>query len=159
LGNYSGFTGYYNPFTGEAQVNTTIPEFLQPFIACHEVGHQLGYAREVEANFVGYLAGANAENVLLQYSTYLDLFTYANRNLYFADSTEAIQFQKSLVPLVKQDFKTWAAFNKRHRSFMQPLFSFVYDKFLRSNRQPAGILSYDEVTGFLINYYKKYGKI
>ena len=27
LGNYAGFTGYYNPFTGEAQVNTTVPKF------------------------------------------------------------------------------------------------------------------------------------
>jgi hypothetical protein len=33
LGNYVGFTGYYNPFTGEAQVNTTVPRFLQPYIA------------------------------------------------------------------------------------------------------------------------------
>jgi len=27
-GNYLGFLGYYNPFTGEAQVNTTIPRFF-----------------------------------------------------------------------------------------------------------------------------------
>src|SRR5205085_10346644 len=26
LGNYLGFTGYYNPFSGEAQLNTTIPK-------------------------------------------------------------------------------------------------------------------------------------
>ncbi|RYD69665.1 MAG: DUF3810 family protein, partial [Sphingobacteriales bacterium] len=31
LGNYLGFTGYYNPFSGEAQVNTTVPLFVQPF--------------------------------------------------------------------------------------------------------------------------------
>src|SRR6185369_4384473 len=30
-GDYLGFTGYYNPFTGEAQVNTTVPVFVQPF--------------------------------------------------------------------------------------------------------------------------------
>ena len=34
LGNYLGFTGYYNPFTGEAQVNTTVPEFILPFTTC-----------------------------------------------------------------------------------------------------------------------------
>ena len=31
-GNYLGFQGYYNPFSGEAQVNTTIPRFLEPFV-------------------------------------------------------------------------------------------------------------------------------
>ncbi|MBC7866616.1 MAG: DUF3810 family protein, partial [Gloeobacteraceae cyanobacterium ES-bin-316] len=45
FGNYAGFTGYYNPFTGEAQVNTTVPGFIQPFTSCHEVAHQLGYAK------------------------------------------------------------------------------------------------------------------
>jgi len=30
LGNYFGFQGYYNPFSGEGQVNTTIPRFLEP---------------------------------------------------------------------------------------------------------------------------------
>ncbi len=56
LANYLGFSGYYNPFTCEAQVNTTIPRFVQPFTTCHEIGHQLGYAKEEEANFCGFLA-------------------------------------------------------------------------------------------------------
>jgi len=50
---YFGFTGYYNPFTGEAQLSTNIPEVMKPFILCHEIGHQVGYAKENEANFVG----------------------------------------------------------------------------------------------------------
>jgi hypothetical protein len=74
LGNYVGFTGYYNPFTGEAQVNTTVPKFLQPFTASHEVAHQLGYAKEMEANFVGYLAASHSTDTLFRYSVYLDLF-------------------------------------------------------------------------------------
>ena len=41
-GNVLGFEGYYNPFSGEGQVNTTVPVFEQPFVACHEIGHQVG---------------------------------------------------------------------------------------------------------------------
>ena len=52
VGHYFGFTGYYNPFTGEAQVKTSIPSFLKPFVTLHEIAHQLGYAKENEANFV-----------------------------------------------------------------------------------------------------------
>ncbi len=47
-----GVTGYLNPFTNEAQVNTTVPAFLQPFMTCHEIAHQLGFAPEEDANFV-----------------------------------------------------------------------------------------------------------
>ncbi len=159
LGNYTGFTGYYNPFTGEAQLNTTIPRFLQPFVACHEVGHQLGYAKENEANFVGYLAAANSNNTLFQYAAYLDMFTYANRNLQFTDSTRAKELRKMLAPAVLADIKEWIEFNRRHRSFVEPVISWVYGKYLQGNRQPGGILSYDEVTGFIIAYYKKFGRI
>lgn len=159
LGNYTGFTGYYNPFTAEAQLNTTIPKFLHPFIACHEVAHQLGYAKEMEANFVGYLAAANSDNSLLHYSVYLDLFVYANRNLYFTDSTASKIYRDALSEAVVADLKEWSRFNKNHQSIAEPIVSWVYGKYLQGNEQPDGVLSYDEVTAFIIAYYKKFGRI
>ncbi len=159
LGNYTGFLGYYNPFSGEAQVNTTLPKFLLPFTGCHEVGHQLGYARENEANFAAYLTAARSPDTLFRYSAYLDLFLYANRNLYAADSASANQFRKALSPLVRQDLETWRRFNLRHRNPFEPLVRWVYGLYLRSNQQPSGLLSYDEVTAFIIAWYRKYGSI
>lgn len=79
LGSYFGFTGYYNPFSGEAQVRSDIPRVLIPYIACHEIAHQLGYASESEANFVGYLAASASTSIYFKYSVYLDLFDYAQR--------------------------------------------------------------------------------
>lgn len=159
LSNYAGITGYYNPFTGEAQVNTSIPKFIQPFTSCHEVAHQLGYAKEMEANFVGYLAATSSTDTLLHYSVYLDLFMYANRNLYMVDSLSANAYRKLLIKPVKDDIKEWIRFSRKHRGFLAPVVNWVYGKYLQSNEQPQGILSYDEVTGFLIAYYKKFGKI
>ena len=159
LGSYLGFTGYYNPFTGEAQVNTKVPEFLQPFVGCHEVAHQLGYAKEMEANFVGYLAGIASKDTLLHYSIYLDMFLYSNRNLFGNDSAAAKTAAKQLLPAVKNDIAEWRNFNRRHRNPFEPVFQWLYGKYLQSNEQPQGVLSYDQVTGFLIAYYKKFGKI
>lgn len=159
LGNYLGFIGYYNPFTGEAQVNTTIPVFLQPFTSCHEIAHQLGYAKENEANFVGYLAAASATDTTFQYSVYLNLFLYAQQNLYSVDSLAAKSLYKKISPEIKVDLTEWRNFNKRHRSFLEPVFNWMYGKYLKNNEQPSGVLSYDEVTGFLIAYYKKFGKL
>ncbi|MER3465088.1 MAG: DUF3810 domain-containing protein, partial [Chitinophagaceae bacterium] len=73
IGHYFGFTGYYNPFTGEAQLKTTVPVFLKPFIICHEMGHQLGYAKENEANFISYLSCKSSTDVDFKYSVYFDL--------------------------------------------------------------------------------------
>ena len=159
LGNYVGFTGYYNPFTGEAQVNTAVPKFLQPYTACHEVAHQLGYAKEMEANFVGYLAASASADTLFQYSVYLDLFLYSNRNLYHSDSASASFYAKQLSPAIKNDIEEWRAFNKKHKNPIEPIIRWMYGKYLENNQQPQGVLSYDEVTSFLIAYYKKFGKI
>jgi hypothetical protein len=159
IGNYSGFTGYYNPFTGEAQLNTTVPKFLHPFIACHEAAHQLGYAKEMEANFVGYLAASSSGNTLFHYSVYLDLFVYANRNLSYVDSTRAGLYRKDLDTAVISDLREWFEFNRRHQSVIEPVFRWIYGKYLESNSQPQGLLSYDEVTAFIIAYYKKFGRI
>lgn len=159
VGNYMGFTGYYDPFTGEAQVNTLVPKFLQPFTSCHEVAHQLGYAKEMEANFVGYLAASISKDTLLHYSVYLDLFIYSNRNLYATDSVAAKNYREKLSPAVIDDLKAWRAFNIKHRNPVEPVFRWIYGKYLEGNQQPQGVLSYDEVTGFIIAYYKKYGKI
>lgn len=158
-GNYLGFLGYYNPFTGEAQVNTGIPAFLQPFTICHEMAHQLGYAKENEANFVGYLAASQSSDSFFQYSTYLDLFLYANRNLYGVDSAKANASAQQLLPEVKNDLRYLSAFYKRHRNPIEPIVRWLYGFYLRQNRQPSGIMSYDEVTGLVIAHYKKTGKL
>lgn len=159
LGNYLGFTGYYNPFTGEAQVNTTIPKFLLPYITLHEMGHQLGYAKEDEASFSGYLAAVNSHDTLFQYSAYLDLFIYANREVFYFDSTASKIAATRLIPEVKADLLEWRRFNERYRSFIEPAISWMYGKYLQMNQQPKGLRSYNEVIAMLMAYYKKYGKI
>jgi len=159
LGNYLGFTGYYNPFTGEAQVNTTIPVFLQPFVTCHEIAHQLGYAKENEANFVGYLMATQSSNSSVKYSAYLEMYLYTNRTLYLMDSVSAIRSRDKIHPWVKNDLEEWRRFNQSHVGFFEPLFTSMYDLFLKQHKQPSGIWSYDEAIGLLVSYLKKNGRI
>ena len=157
LGNYLGYTGYYNPFTGEAQVNTTIPLTTQPFIVCHEIAHQLGYAKESEANFAAYLVTRQSEKEYFKYAGYLEMFFYANRNLYEYDSLSAIYYRELLSMDVKKDIKQIIDFNKAHKNPIEPFITIMYDWFLRSNQQPQGMMSYNQVTAFLIGYYRKFG--
>ncbi len=157
--NYASIYGYYNPFTAEANINTDVPAFTQPFTTSHEVAHQLGYAKEMEANFVGYLAATNSGDALFKYSTYTDLFSYANNTLYIADSSAANACRKLLLPAVIEDFKERRRFSKAHVGILEPLIKIIYGKFLEQNEQPMGILSYDEVTAFIIAFHKKFNSI
>ena len=123
------------------------------------MAHQVGYAKENEANFVGYLAATASSDMRFRYSAYLDLFLYANKNLYYIDSVSAKLYRKDLSPAVEKDIQEWIAYNRRHISPIEPVIRWIYGKYLQGNQQPKGIYSYDEVTGLLIAFKKKFGRI
>lgn len=157
LGDYLGFGGYYNPFTGEAQVNTTMPVFVQPYTTCHEIGHQLGYAKENEANFAGYLAARQSNDPSFRYSVYFDLYLYAAKELYFRDSLLLQPIKAMLPPTVKMDFKELQRFNQRYENPFEPVIRRLYGGYLRANHQPQGMRTYNEVVAWLVAYGKKNG--
>jgi hypothetical protein len=154
-----GFMGHYNPFTGEAQVNTDVPNFMLPFTTCHEIAHQLGYAKENEANFVGYLAAQHSKDPYFLYSTYLDLYFYANGELFRMDSAKARQSRAQLNGYILQDLEEWKRYKETHRSPFEPIAEKFYASFLKMNEQPAGIRSYNRVVLWLMAYYKKQGTL
>jgi hypothetical protein len=159
IGNYLGFTGYYNPFTGEAQVNTTVPVFVRPFTTCHEIGHQLGYAKESEANFAAYLSGTASKDTAFLYSIYFEMYAYAARYLYYSDSVALKQINASLSRGVKSDVQELRQFLRRYDTPIETAIDRLYSQFLKANEQPSGRMSYNEVVGMLIAYYRKEGRI
>jgi hypothetical protein len=50
-------------------------------------------------------------------------------------------------------------FFNRHRSSVAPIMSGVYEQYLFLNKQNAGLKSYDEVIGWLIDLKRKQQKI
>ncbi|MEO5563181.1 MAG: DUF3810 domain-containing protein [Chitinophagaceae bacterium] len=157
LGNYLGFQGYYNPFSGEAQANTTVPRFLEPFVTAHEIAHQLGYAKENEANFVAFLACRYSPSPVLKYSLYFDMYNYAIGEVNRRDTAIARAFQRNLHPQAIKDIREWRDFYRRYRNPIEPVVMWAYGHYLKANNQPGGKQTYNEVVAWLIAYYKKYG--
>jgi hypothetical protein len=158
IGHYFGFTGYYNPFTGEAQIKTTAPFFIKPFVTTHEIGHQLGYAKENEANFVAFFAGRSSANPEFRYSVYFEMYLYAIRDLSRKDSSKASEYKAQLHPQVKKDSEELIAYLIRSENPVEPWVTRFYDEFLKMNNQPKGKMTYNEVVAWLIAYQKKFGR-
>ncbi|WP_236059612.1 DUF3810 domain-containing protein [Chitinophaga rhizophila] len=152
--NYMGVGGYLNPFTGEAHVNVTTPGFVHPFTICHEVAHQLGYAPEEEANFVGYLVASNSPDVHFRYAANFEMFMYSVRQLRRQDTTLAGELWRKAVPGIRADVRQIRDFYDRYRSPVDDYTSIIYDQYLKANNQEKGIRSYSEVVGWLIAYFK-----
>jgi len=157
VGDYLGITGYYNPFTGEAQVNTGAPPIEQPFIYCHEMAHQIGFAKENEANFVGFLACVHSDDPRFRYAACLELYQYANRQLMIKDSAIAKSMNSFLSPAVKKDLLAIQEHYQAYENAIEPWVSGMYSIFLMGNRQPGGIKTYGEVVSMVVAYKKHKG--
>ena len=150
---FTGISGYYNPFTAEAQFNSQLPNTMIPFTSAHESSHQLGFAREQEANFVGYLIGINSKNVELRYSTeYFTLKSLLNFIVY-----EDPEFVKSVLKNFSTEMKKDRAYEKafilKHQGLLDDFFGFTNNLFLKSNQQ-EGSITYSYFIDLLLNYEK-----
>lgn len=72
--------GCFYPFSMEANYNDVMYVMNLPSTLCHELGHLKGYIREDEANLIGYLACVRSENLFFQYSGYLSVLYYVDKD-------------------------------------------------------------------------------
>lgn len=151
---YMGFSGYLNPFTNEAQVNDMVPMYSFPATASHEMAHQIGYASESEANFVGYLAAVNSDDEILAYSGYTLALKYCLRSVEARDEKAFLALLQSVNPGIRKNFKESRIFWESYESFVEVGFKFFYDNFLKANKQEEGLESYSRFVDLLVNYYK-----
>lgn len=154
LNNYLLTLGYYNPFSGEAQINAKMCAYAKPFTTCHEMAHQLGYATEDEANFVGYLAAVHSDSIRFRYAAYASLFSYANDELFYRDSNLAKANIRLLTPAMKNDFRQEALFYLPYRTSIAKVSNLIYGQYLKANNQPQGMQTYTQVVAYLIAYMK-----
>ncbi|KOS05905.1 amino acid permease [Flavobacterium akiainvivens] len=151
---YMGFGGYLNPFTNEAQVNNKLPLYNLPTTTCHEMAHQIGYASESEANFIGYMASIHSKNIYFQYSGYTFALKYCLANIKKLNEPEAKRLLKLVSTGIQKNYAQSEAFNKKYESAVEDVFKYVYDNFLKINKQKDGLEGYSKFTGLLVNYYK-----
>ncbi|MHA6280011.1 DUF3810 domain-containing protein [Salinimicrobium sp. CAU 1759] len=156
---YMGFNGYLNPLTNEGQVNTQILSYKIPTTASHEIGHQLGFAKENEANFLACLTTMNHPDKYFNYSGYTFALSYCLSELYRRDPALAEELVDELNFGVKENYREVREFWESHKNPFEPMFMFVYDSFLIANNQPAGMRSYSYVVALLVNYHKSRGRL
>ena len=153
---YMGFSGYLNPFTNEAQINYKVPKYNIPIIATHEIAHQIGFAKESEANFIGYLAGVNSHNTIQQYAAYLMALNYCLNDIYYSDKDLYNEIVSRIPKGVKLNYNESRKFWHNYKNPFEPYFKKFYDIFLKTNNQHYGIKSYSKMVNLLIAYDKTY---
>lgn len=155
LQTYNGTSGYFNPFTSEAQVNDRIPKTGYPTTTCHEMAHQIGWAAENEANFVGFLASISNDDLYFQYSGYRMATRYLIFELYKRDVDLFKQARAIINKGILKDFNSSSSFWKAYENPFEPIVKKGYNAYLKANKQDKGIASYNYVVDLLIHYFEK----
>ena len=149
---YMGFAGYLNPFTGEAQVNSKIPKSTYPFTTCHEMAHQLGYAAENEANFIGYLACINHPDLYFKYTGELTALKYLLSEIHKIAPDEYQTYLNKLNKGIYENLIETSVFWEQYENPWEPYFKKSYNTYLKVNKQKGGIKSYSYMVNLLLNY-------
>ncbi|WP_024768711.1 DUF3810 domain-containing protein [Aquimarina macrocephali] len=151
---YMGFSGYLNPITNEAQVNGLILNYKTPTTSCHEEAHQLGFAKENEANFIAALTTMNYDDVYFNYSGATFALKFCLNDLYLRNEEKAICLIEKLRPGIRRNYIEVNEFWESYENPLEPIFKSTYDSYLKANNQPDGMDTYSYVVALLVNYYK-----
>jgi hypothetical protein len=147
-----GLSGFYFPWTGEANRNRDVPAMRQPHVAAHEMAHQRGIAREDEASFLGWAAARRSDSALARYSAAM----YAHRRLLIAlirvDPERGRELVEARLPGVQRDVDDLRAYWNRYRGRATQISERVNDRYLRAHAIPDGTASYGRSLQLLLQY-------
>lgn len=150
---YLDFSGFFFPFTAEANVNMDMPACDLAATVAHELSHQRGVAKEQEANFTAVLACLDSGDPDYGYSACLMAFTYLGNALYDADRAAWEEIREGLGEDVLRDLRERSRYWQQFETPVRKASNTVYEGFLHSYDQTLGLKSYGACVDLLVNYY------
>ena len=155
--------GIYFPFTMEANYNAVMYPLNLPATICHEYSHLKGVILEDEANFFGFAACIESEDLYLQYAGYLSVLGYLSRQVRQSVPDEQ---RKALVKPNEQVLKDdvfltqeqWEQVEKKavlSTETVNKATNVFLETNLTMNGVKDGISSYSRVVRLVILYYAK----
>lgn len=154
-----GYSGYLNPITNEAHINALIPAHRIPVVSCHEQAHQLGFAKENEANFIAVMATLANDDIYFQYSGSIFALRYCLSDLYRRDRDRADALKAEMNLGILKNYEQSRDFWDAMENPIEPLIEKIYSSYLKANNQPQGTASYSYVVALLVNYNKAHPEV
>ena len=149
-------TGIFFPFTMEANVNVDIPDYNIPVTMLHELAHLRGFMREDEANYLAYLAGSEADNIELQYSSTMLALVISGNALYQQDKELYFQIRDQYSEGVRKDLSANSAYWQKYEdTVVSTVSNKLNDTYLKANAQADGVKSYGRMLDLLLAKYRK----
>jgi hypothetical protein len=138
---WASIEGMTDPFLLDVIVNGDLLPMERPAMVAHEWGHLAGLAREAEASFFGWRV-CQTGDARTQYSAWLFVYGYVMNSI----GPEARRpLMASLAAGPRRDLIAMAERSARAVPAVRDAAWLAYDRYLKSNRVPEGVRSYDDV--------------
>ena len=119
------------------------------------MAHSLGFVREDEAEFIGYLVCKYSENDYYEYSGYMNAYIYASNALAKADKKAFAKVYNSLDEKVRKELSSYNEFMNEYRNqTVSSVTEKVNDTYLKGNGQTDGTKSYGRMVDLLVAEYR-----
>lgn len=141
-------TGINFAFTGEANVNTSMPWIDLPFTMAHELAHLKGVMREDDANLVALSILTNSSDPFLRYSAYFRGFFRLLEIKQLTDYNEYESTLRALSNYVYIDNNYYAQYFIDH-DLLSKVADFFNNIYLQFHGQEEGTGSYDDTSDYV----------
>ena len=153
--NYMGVSGYFNPYTHESHVNSTMPVVSRPFTACHELAHQAGVGFEDEANLVGFILANESSVPLFRYSAYFEAMWKLLNDVFYKDPVIYQYYYLKIDQAILDDAIDHNAYWSQYSGAVNAATNTFYNHYLEANNQPEGMERYNRMVGLLVGWYMR----
>lgn len=139
---FAGIGGLFDPFAYETIVNADFLPFERPFAIAHEWGHVAAFADETDANYIAALTTLRSPHPFIRYSGLFWIYGYLPREL---------TAKYPVSPRVAADLNdAYARYNRYLNHIAFTLQWSAYDRYLKVNRVPSGVVSYSLFVTLLV---------
>jgi len=141
-----GAIGFYNPYTGECNVDPAVHPIDRPYVIAHELAHAYGFGDEGTCNFLAYLTCKNSSHPFIRYAGLFNYWQYIYYSYRRADRENFAKFYENLPFELKADIRSIEANSAAYPDFIPTSFRIAtYDAYLKSQGVTEGYASYNQV--------------
>ncbi len=147
---FAQITGFYFPYTGEANINVHTSQMDIPATTAHELAHVAGFMREDEANYIAYLVCQASPYQHFKYSGTMLALIHSTNALYGQDKDAYSRVMENITPSVRLDLNADSEYYQAHKTDFGNFSQSVNNAYLKANNQLDGVKSYGRMVDLLM---------
>ncbi len=151
--------GFYNPLSGECNIDGGLHPLQKPFVMAHEFFHAMGVTGEGDCNFLAYVLCHRSNDPYVRYSGQLGYWRYLRGSFRRQDRDAYEATVATMSSDVRSDLQAIDSQLAKYPDIMPRLRDRMYHAYLKSNKIHDGLSNYGQIITLVINWRRQGEKL